>query len=143
MREVRFLKISAVLVLHSASLRDYGGVPGIKDQGLLESALGRPLNKAAYAADDEIDLFELAAAYAYGIARNHAFNDANKRTAWACCVLFLKRNRVVLKSQTEQNVDQMLALAQGNLSEQDFAAWLRTVTAPAPAATPPTATPPG
>ena len=60
---------------------------GLKDEGLLHSALGRPVNKLAYA---EPGLFDLAAAYAYGLASNHAFNDANKRTAWACCVLFLE-----------------------------------------------------
>ena len=87
MTEPEFLEPDVVLFVHDQALREYGGVQGLKDEGLLHSALGRPVNKLAYA---EPGLFDLAAAYAYGLASNHAFNDANKRTAWACCVLFLE-----------------------------------------------------
>ena len=85
-----FLEADVVLFLHDQALREYGGVQGVKDEGMLHSALGRPGNKLAYADAGVPDLFDLAAAYAYGLAANHPFNDGNKRTAWGCCVLFLK-----------------------------------------------------
>ena len=67
--------------LHDQALQDYGGVPGLRDEGLLLSALARPVNKLAYAEPGSLDLFDLAAAYAFGLAANHAFHDGNKRTA--------------------------------------------------------------
>ncbi len=81
MIEPEFLEPDVVLFVHDQALREYGGVHGLKDEGLLHSALGRPVNKLAYAEPGLLDLFDLAAAYAYGLASNHAFNDANKRTA--------------------------------------------------------------
>jgi death-on-curing protein len=123
--EPEFLEADAVTFLHDWALREFGGAQGIKDPGLLESALGRPLNKRAYAGPEGVDLYDLAAAYAYGIARNHAFNDANKRTAWSCCVLFLKVNGIALRIEAPAVVEQMVALAQGHVEEADFAAWLR------------------
>lgn len=114
-----------MVFLHDQALREWGGMQGIKDPGLLESALGRPLNKLAYAAGQEPDLYDLAAAYAYGLASNHAFNDANKRTAWSCCVLFLKVNGIALRLPAPDVVAQMLALVEGRLDEKGFAAWLR------------------
>jgi death-on-curing protein len=123
--EPEFLEADAVAFLHDWALREYGGAQGIKNLGLLESALGRPRNKLAYAGPEGVDLYDLAAAYAYGIARNHAFNDANKRTAWSCCVLFLKVNGIALRIEAAEVVEQMVALAQGHVSEADFAAWLR------------------
>ena len=98
---------------------------GVKDDGLLQSALSRPINKLVYAEPGTLDLFDLAAAYAYGIASNHAFNDANKRTAWACCVLFLKVNGVELAVEAADVVDRMLRLVEGQLNEAGFAALLR------------------
>jgi death-on-curing protein len=112
-----------VLFLHDQALREYGGMQGVKDEGPLGSALGRPLNKFHYAACR--DLFDLAAAYAFGIARNHPFNDANKRTAWACCVVFLKLNGVEINLPAPDIVDHMIALAQGDLDEPAFSGWLR------------------
>ncbi len=120
-----FLEPDVVLFLHDQALREYGGVHGLKDEGLLHSALGRPVNKLAYAEPGSIDLFDLAAAYAYGLASNHAFNDANKRTAWACCVLFLKLNGVELDIPAAIVVERMPLLAAGQLGEAGFAAWLR------------------
>ncbi|RKK01410.1 type II toxin-antitoxin system death-on-curing family toxin [Pseudoroseomonas wenyumeiae] len=125
MTDPEFLETDAVAFLHDWALREYGGAQGIKDPDLLESALGRPLNKLAYAGPEGVDLYDLAAAYAYGIARNHAFNDANKRTAWSCCVLFLKVNGIALRIEAAKVVEQMVALAQGHVEEADFAAWLR------------------
>jgi death-on-curing protein len=123
--EPEFLEADAVAFLHDSALREYGGAQGIKDPGLLDSALGLPLNKLAYAGLEGIDLYDLAAAYAYRISRNHAFNDANKRTAWSCCVLFLRVNGIALQVDAAEVVEQMVALAQGHVSEVAFAAWLR------------------
>ena len=81
MTEPEFLEPDAVLFVHDQALREYGGVHGLKDEGLLHGALGRPVNKLAYVEPGSLDLFDLAAAYAFGLASNHAFNDANKRTA--------------------------------------------------------------
>lgn len=120
-----FLEPDVVLFLHDHALREFGGIQGVKDLGLLESALARPLNKLAYADTGTVDLFDLAAAYAYGVARNHAFNDGNKRTAWASCVLFLKVNGVELDAPAIDIVPQMVALARSELDEATFAAWLR------------------
>jgi len=123
--EPEFLEPDVVLFVHDQALREYGGVHGLKDEGLLHSALGRPVNKLAYAEPGSLDLFDLAAAYAYGLASNHAFNDANKRTAWACCVLFLKVNGVELDVPAAIVVERMPLLAAGRLDETGFAAWLR------------------
>lgn len=125
MTEPEFLEPDVVLFVHDQALREYGGVQGLKDEGLLHSALGRPVNKLAYAEPGSLDLFDLAAAYAYGLASNHAFNDANKRTAWACCVLFLKVNGVELDAPAAVVVERMPLLAAGPLDEAGFAAWLR------------------
>jgi len=123
--EPEFLEPDVVLFVHDQALREYGGVQGLKDEGLLHSALGRPVNKLAYAEPGSIDLFDLAAAYAYSLASNHAFNDANKRTAWACCVLFLRVNGVELDTPAAIVVERMPLLAAGQLGETGFAAWLR------------------
>ena len=120
-----FLEPDVVLFLHDQAVREYGGIQGVKDEGLLHSALGRPLNKIAYADPDSLDLFDLAAAYAYGLASNHAFNDANKRTAWGCCVLFLKINEINLDVAAPVVVEQMVRLVEGKLDEAAFATWLR------------------
>jgi death-on-curing protein len=127
MTDPEFLEMDAVTFLHDHALREYGGIQGIKDQVLLESALARPVNKLAYADPESLDLFDLAAAYAYGIARNHAFNDANKRTAWSCCVLFLKINRIELEASVTIVIENMVNLARDALHEVDFAAWLRSI----------------
>ena len=120
-----FLEADVVLFLHDQALREYGGIQGVKDEGMLHSALGRPRNKLAYAEPGALDLFELAAAYAYGLAANHPFNDGNKRTAWGCCVLFLKANGVELDVAAPDVVEQVLRLVQGGLNEAGFAGWLR------------------
>ena len=120
-----FLERDVVLFLHDQALREYGGIHGVKDEGLLDSALGRPLNKLAHADPPAPDLFDLAAAYAFGIASNHAFNDGNKRTAWGCCVLFLKANGTSLQVATPDVVEQVIALVERRTDEAAFAAWLR------------------
>ena len=125
MSDPEFLEADVVLFLHDQALREYGGIQGVKDEGMLHSALGRPENKLVYADTGIPDLFDLAAAYAYGLAANHPFNDGNKRTAWGCCVLFLKANGVELDVAAPQAVEQMLRLVEGRLDEAAFAAWLR------------------
>ena len=125
MTEPEFLEPDVVLFVHDQALREYGGVQGLKDENLLHSALGRPANKLAYAEPGSLDLFDLAAAYAFGLASNHAFHDANKRTAWACCVLFLKVNGVELDAPAAVVVERMPLLAAGWLDEAGFATWLR------------------
>lgn len=125
MTKPEFLETDVVLFLHDQALREYGGIQGVKDEGMLHSALGRPLNKLAYADPGSLNLFGLAAAYAYGLAANHPFNDGSKRTAWGCCVLFLKANGVELDVTAPQVVEQMLRLVEGGVDEMGFAAWLR------------------
>ncbi|GAV35824.1 toxin Doc [Roseomonas sp. TAS13] len=125
MSDPEFLEADVVLFLHDQALREYGGIQGVKDEGMLHSALGRPENKLVYADTGIPNLFDLAAAYAYGLAANHPFNDGNKRTAWGCCVLFLKANGVELDVAAPQAVEQMLRLVEGRLDEAAFAAWLR------------------
>ena len=122
-----FLERDVVLFLHDQALREYGGIYGVKDEGLLDSALGRLPNKLAYAGPPGPDLFDLAAAYAFGIASNHAFNDSNKRTAWGCCVLFLKANGCSLRAATPDVVEQIIALVERRVDEVAFAVWLRAV----------------
>ena len=124
MNEPEFLEADVVLYLHDQALREYGGLQGVRDEGLLQSALGRPVNKQAYDGA-AADLFDLAVAYAFGLASNHPFNDANKRTAWGCCVLFLKANATELSMSAPDVIERMVGLVQGRIDEAGFAAWLR------------------
>jgi death-on-curing protein len=108
--------------VHEQQLAEHGGLAGVRDAGALESALARPQNLAA---DGEPDAAALAAAYAFGLARNHAFVDGNKRTAWIAARLFLADNGCKLVLDKADAVRTMMALAAGEISEEDFAAWLR------------------
>ncbi len=122
-----FLEPDVVLFLHDQSIREFGGYHGVRDEALLASALDRPKNRLGY--ESEADLAALVAAYAFGIAKNHAFLDGNRRTAWAACALFLKINGVILRARAAEAVENTVALATGGMSEAAFAAWLREVTA--------------
>lgn len=113
--------------IHDRQLAEHGGPAGVRDAGALESALARPLNLAAYG---EPDAAALAAAYAFGIARNHPFVDGNKRTAWILCRLFLRLNAVTLSFKQQEAIDIMLRLAAGEVSEDELAGWLRERVAP-------------
>jgi death on curing protein len=117
-----FLELDAVLFLHDQSIREWGGYHGLRDEALLASALNRPRDRLGY--EPESSLTRLAAAYAFGIARNHAFLDGNKRTAWSCCVLFLKINGINLRIPAIEAVETTVALAEGRISEADFCTWL-------------------
>lgn len=120
-----FLEPDVVLFMHDQALREYGGTQGVKSEDLLHSALARPENRWHYAESEVPDMATLVAAYAYGIARNHPFNDANKRTAWSCCVLFLRVNGVRIQVHASEAVEVMVTLASGDMEEEAFAVWLR------------------
>jgi death-on-curing protein len=122
-----WIEESVVWAVHEAQLAEHGGSAGVRDSGLLQSALARPLNLVAYG---EADASTLAAAYGFGIARNHPFIDGNKRTAFVCAELFLALNGYVLTALDADCVSTMLALAAGELAEADFAAWIKTHTTP-------------
>ena len=112
-----------VLALHDEQLAAHGGLSGARDRGSVESALARPRNLAAYEACD--DIARLAAAYAYGIVRNHGFADCNKRTALVTADLFLMLNGYELVSSPAENVLAILSLAEGTLSEDELTSWFR------------------
>lgn len=122
MPEFRFLSADVAHAVHERQLAEHGGLSGIKDVGLLESAIARPLNKQAYG---ETDPCALAAAYAFGIARNHPFNDGNKRTAWVMARLFLRLNDIAIAFDKADAIRTMLALASGDLAEDALADWFR------------------
>lgn len=114
-----------ILAIHDMQLAEHGGGAGIRDVNLLESALARPVNLAAYG---EPDAPALAAAYGYGISRNHAFIDGNKRTGFVAAELFLRLNGFELMAEDGDCVLTMLAVAAGDVSEEEFASWLRAHT---------------
>jgi death-on-curing protein len=110
------------IVIHSRQLRRFGGAPGLRDEGLLQSALERPINKWQY---ERAELPELAAAYAFGLAKNHAFVDGNKRIAFMTMVVFLRKNGVWFAPEQAQATAIIMALAAGEVSEQSLARWIR------------------
>ena len=120
--EPHWLDIEIAMAIHDRQLAEHGGGSGVRDPGMLESALARPINAWAYGADDPADL---AAAYAFGVARNHPFVDGNKRTAWVLARLFLALNGHALRFAASDAVGVMLALAAGKLSDSELADWLR------------------
>ena len=109
--------------MHARLLAEHGGPPGIRDEGALDSALARPLNIAAYGRPD---LADLAAAYGFGLACNHAFVDGNKRISFVACVTFLRLNGSDIPIDDIGNVETWIALASGALSEPGLATWLRS-----------------
>lgn len=120
--EPEWLSLDIALAVHDRQLAEHGGPTGVRDQGMLESALARPLNQWSYGEDD---LCALAAAYAYGIARNHPFIDGNKRTAWVFARLFLRLNSQTISFTPKEAIDTVLALAAGDLTEAELADWFR------------------
>jgi death-on-curing protein len=120
--EPRWLDSSIVIDIHAEQLALFGGPDGVRDIGLLESALARPLNKFGYG---ESDLAALAAAYAFGIARNHPFVDGNKRAAFASIIVFLGLNGIDFDVPPEAATAIILSLAAGEVSEESLARWIR------------------
>jgi death-on-curing protein len=118
-----WLDPAVIDAIHSEQLTEHGGAPGIRDRGLLESALARAQHLAAYAAPDAA---ARAAAYGFGLARNHPFVDGNKRTALVAVELFLELNGLTLEADDAACVLTMLQLAAGALDEDAFAAWIRS-----------------
>jgi death-on-curing protein len=121
MKEPEWLGLAIVLDFHSEQLSLFGGADGVRDLGLLESALARPINKFAYG---ETDLAALAAAYGFGIARNHAFVDGNKRTALASMIVFLGLNGMDLDAPQDIATAIVLSLAAGEITEESLARWI-------------------
>lgn len=122
MKEIVWLLDEVVLAVHDEQLAGHGGLPGVRDLGAVQSALARPRNLASY--ENCNDLSRLAAAYAYGIAKNHGFADGNKRAALVTADLFLMLNGYELSSSPTENVLTILGIAEGSLSEQELAAWI-------------------
>ncbi|HYM99632.1 MAG TPA: type II toxin-antitoxin system death-on-curing family toxin, partial [Aestuariivirgaceae bacterium] len=121
MNEPKWLSVDAVLTIHELQLRRFGGPAGIRDQGALESALGRAQNRWAY---EQAELPQLAAAYAFGIARNHPFVDGNKRTALLSVIAFLGLNEFALIASEAEAVIMIRGLAAGELDENAIARWI-------------------
>jgi len=119
----QWISTELALAIHQRQLAEHGGLSGIRDKGLLDSALARPQNLHAYG---ENDSYVLAAAYAFGIARNHPFNDGNKRTAYVVSRLFLKLHDNDMPGTGENRVRVFEQLAAGNITEPEFITWLRS-----------------
>lgn len=115
---------SVVIAVHDEQIAEHGGAAGVRDLGLLESALARPQHLAAY----DADVAGLAAAYAFGLARNHPFIDGNKRTALVALELFLELNDYRLAADDADCVTTILALAASEMAEPELAAWIRAHT---------------
>ncbi len=116
----------ALRLLHSESLAEHGGLAGIRDEGLLMSALARPQNLFAY--ENVTDISRLPAAYAYGIAKSHPFVDGNKRAAFLSIGLFLALNDCLLQVEPSEAVNTMLGLAAGVIDETELTAWIKKYT---------------
>ncbi|MGB6219487.1 type II toxin-antitoxin system death-on-curing family toxin [Haloferula sp.] len=121
MREPVWLPIEAILALHEQLLARFGGSAGVRDKGMLESALGRPQQLSHYG---DPSVFAIAASYAFGIVKNHPFIDGNKRTGFMAAYTFLGVNGYRLVAPEEEAVVQTLGLASGAIGEEDYAAWL-------------------
>jgi death-on-curing protein len=122
MDEPAWIDESVILQIHELQLEEHGGLSGIRDRGLLSSAVFRSRNLWAYAGED---FAALAAAYAIGIARNHPFNDGNKRTAAVACELFLRLNDRVLQASDDEWYETMIRVATGAMIETELADWIQ------------------
>ena len=122
LNEPIWIERDIALAVHDRQLAEHGGAAGLRDAGALESALARAINQWSYG---EHDLCALAAAYGFGLARNHPFADGNKRTAWVLLRLFLRLNGAALAFTSADAIRTMVALAAGDLSEPELTTWLR------------------
>ena len=119
--EPKWVTYEQVVAMHSRQLRRYGGAPGLRDEGMLRSALERPINKWHY---ENAELPVLAAAYAFGLAKNHAFVDGNKRIAFMTMVAFLRKNEVRFAPEQAVATRMFFALAAGEVSEESLSRWI-------------------
>jgi death-on-curing protein len=124
-----WVREDVVRAIHWRQLAEHGGEPGIRDEGLLSSALAKPKNLLVYA-EQGPDCAALAAAYAFGITKNHPFVDGNKRTAYVVCRTFLKLNACDIEASPEEKYLTFLRLSSGRLTEQELADWIRAHLAP-------------
>ena len=124
MTDIVWVLDDVVLSVHEEQLAEHGGLAGIRDSGAVQSALARPRNLAEH--EDCCDIARLAAAYAYGIVKNHGFADGNKRTALVVTDLFLMLNAYELTSSPAENVLTILEVADGSTSEEELATWIRS-----------------
>lgn len=122
MTEPKWVTYEQAIAAHTVQLRRYGGAPGLRDEGALRSALDRPVNKWHY---EGAELPELAAAYAFGLATNHAFVDGNKRIAFISMIAFLRKNGIAFRPDQAQSTAIILAVAAGEVSEASLARWIR------------------
>jgi death on curing protein len=120
--EPKWLTYDQVVAINSRQLRRFGGAAGLRDDGLLRSAIERPLNKWHY---EQSELPELAAAYAFGLAKNHAFVDGNKRIAFMSMIVFLRKNDVRFAPDQAHATKIIMSLAAGEVSEESLARWIR------------------
>src|ERR1700761_7472698 len=120
--EPLWITYEQAIAIHSRQLRRFGGAPGLRDEGMLRSALERPANKWTY---EQAELPELAAAYAFGLAKNHAFVDGNKRIAFMAMMTFLHKNGVAFSPEQAQATTIILSLAAGEISEESLTRWIR------------------
>lgn len=122
MSDWRWVSLNTVLAIHDRQIAEHGGLGGVRDLGLVESALARPENLDAYGEPDAADL---AAAYLFGLANNHGFADGNKRTAWVVARLFLMDNGLRLSFDRLDAIETVETVAGGKLKEAELAEWLR------------------
>ncbi len=122
MSEPIWLDVDEVIDMHAEQLAIFGGPEGIRDRGLLESAILRPVNQWHYG---QTDMAALAAAYAFGLARNHAFVDGNKRIAFQAMMVFLRGNEIAFAPEPAQATAMILSLASGEVSEESLTRWIR------------------
>jgi death on curing protein len=120
--EPHWITVDQGIALHARQLRRFGGAPGLRDEGMLHSAIERPINKWRY---EQADLPALAAAYAFGLAKNHAFVDGNKRIAFMTMMVFLHRNGVPFGPEPAHATSIILSLAAGEVSEDSLTRWIR------------------
>ena len=122
MKRPAWLLRETIIVLHEQLLASFGGAVGIRDQGLLDSALARPENRFTYG---KATIFDLAAAYAFGLIKNHAFVDGNKRIGFAAAVVFLEANGYRFQAGEADAVVRTLALAASEMTESDYSDWMK------------------
>lgn len=121
--DITWILFESVIAMHNRQIAEHGGRDGVRDEGLLHSALARPQNLLAYG--ENVDIAALAASYAYGIAKNHPFIDGNKRTALAVTRTFLALNKVDFVASQEEKYITFLQLAAGEIDEHELASWIR------------------